>query len=76
MTRRNRPASSQSRPKTAKTKKWASDDKAVSADIRNDGKTYTFALKAKDAGGFGDYIAENLADLYQAYRSKQDQQGV
>ncbi len=66
----------QSLPKTAKTKKWASDDKAVSADIRNDGKTYTFALKAKDAGGFGDYIAENLADLYQAYRSKQDQQGV
>lgn len=66
----------QSRPKTAKTQKWASDDKAVSADIRNDGKTYTFALKAKDAGGFGDYIAENLADLYQAYRSKQDQQGV
>lgn len=66
----------QSRPKTAKTQKWASDDKAVSADIRNDGKTYTFALKAKGAGGFGDYIAENLADLYQAYRSKQDQQGV
>lgn len=66
----------QSRSKTAKTQKWASDDKAVSADIRNDGKTYTFALKAKDAGGFGDYIAENLAGLYQAYRSKQDQQGV
>lgn len=66
----------QSRPKTAKTQKWSSDDKAVSADIRNDGKTYIFALKAKDAGGFGDYIAENLADLYQAYRSKQDQQGV
>jgi ParB family chromosome partitioning protein len=64
------------RPRTATTQKWASDDKAVSADIRNDGKIYTFALKAKDAGGFGDYIAENLADLYQAYRSKQDQQGV
>lgn len=66
----------QSRPKTTKAQKWASDDNAVSAEIRNDGKTYTFALKAKDAGGFGDYIAENLADLYRAYRGKQNQQGV
>ncbi|MDX3977638.1 plasmid partitioning protein RepB [Shinella sp.] len=66
----------QSRPKTAKTQKWASDDRAISADIRNDGKTYTFALKAKNAAGFGDYIAENLAELYRAYRSKQDKQGV
>lgn len=62
-------------PKTAKTQKWASDDKAVSAEIKSDGKTYTVAFKAKDAGGFGDYITENLTDLYQAYRSKQDQQG-
>lgn len=58
------------RPKTARTQKWSSGDKSVSVDIKSDGKTYTFALKAKDAAGFGDYIAENLADLYQAYRSK------
>jgi ParB family chromosome partitioning protein len=64
------------RPKTAKAHKWASEDKAVSADIKSDGKTYTFALKAKDASGFGDFIAENLGDLYQAYRTKVDQQGV
>lgn len=65
----------QTRPKPAKTRKWASEDNAVSADIKTDGKTYTFSLRAKGAAGFGDYIAENLADLYQAYRSKQDQQG-
>ncbi len=65
----------QTRPKTARTQKWASDDKAVSADIRTDGKTYTFALKAKDAAGFGDFIADSLGDLYQAYRNKLDQQG-
>lgn len=65
----------QTKPKTAKTHKWASDDKAVLADIKADGKTYTFALKAKDAVGFGDYIAENLGDLYRAYRNKLDQQG-
>lgn len=65
----------QARPKAAKTHRWASDDKAVSADIKTDGKTYTVALKAKDAAGFGDFIAENLGDLYQAYRNKRDQQG-
>ncbi len=65
----------QARPKATRTHKWSSDDKAVSADIRADGKTYTFALKAKDAAGFGDFIADNLADLYRAYRTKLDQQG-
>ncbi|WP_429819182.1 plasmid partitioning protein RepB [Ensifer sp. B1-9] len=65
----------QTRLKTAKTQKWASDDKAVSADIKADGRTYTFALKAKDAAGFGDFIADNLGDLYRAYRNKLDQQG-
>lgn len=65
----------QPRSKTAKTQKWVSDDKFVSADLTSGGKTYTVALKAKDAAGFGDYIAENLSDLYQAYRSQKDQQG-
>lgn len=63
------------RPTTAKAHKWASDDKSVSADIKTDGKTYTFALRAKDAAGFGNFIAESLGDLYQAYRSRKDQQG-
>lgn len=63
----------QARPKTARTHKWASEDKAVSADIKSDGRTYTFALKAKDGAGFGDFIAENLGDLYQAYRNKVQQ---
>lgn len=65
-----------SRSKIAKARKWASDDKSVSAEIKSDGKTYTFALKAKEAAGFGDFIAENLGDLYQAYRTKLNQQGA
>ncbi|WP_438754855.1 plasmid partitioning protein RepB [Pararhizobium sp. O133] len=63
------------RPKTARTRKWASEDQFVSADIKADGKTYTLALKAKDATGFGDFVAESLGDLYCAYRNKLDQQG-
>jgi ParB family transcriptional regulator, chromosome partitioning protein len=52
--------------------KWVPKDKAVaravSAEIRNDGKNYTLALKAKDAVGFGEFIADSLDDLYAEYR--------
>lgn len=65
----------QTRPKAVKAQKWLSDDKSVSAELKNDGKTYTLALKAKDASGFGDFIAQNLAELYQTYRSRKEQQG-
>ncbi len=65
----------QARPNSLKTQRWASSDKAISADIKSDGKTYTFALKAKDAAGFGDFIADNLGDLYEAYRKELDQRG-
>ncbi|MGO7324198.1 plasmid partitioning protein RepB [Rhizobium ruizarguesonis] len=61
------------RPKGPKTQKWVSDDKSVSAEMKNGGKTYTVALKAKDAAGFGDFIAESLGDLYRAYQSRKDQ---
>ncbi|WP_311273702.1 MULTISPECIES: plasmid partitioning protein RepB [unclassified Rhizobium] len=65
-----------SRLKMPKAQKWTSEDKAVSADIRSDGKTCTLALKSKDAAGFGDFIAENLSELYQAYKTKLDKQGA
>ncbi len=52
----------------AKEEKWAPRDKAVSAHIRNDGKNYTLALKARDAVGFGEFISANLDELYAAYR--------
>jgi len=63
-------ASGYARP--PKKSKWAPKDKAVaravSAEIRNDGKSYTLALKAKDAVGFGEFIADSLDDLYAEYR--------
>ncbi|MGE7371432.1 plasmid partitioning protein RepB [Neorhizobium sp. NPDC001467] len=56
-----------------KKEKWSPKDKAVSAEIRKDAKSYTLALKgkdakAKDAVGFGEFIAENLDELYAEYR--------
>ncbi|KQS69875.1 plasmid partitioning protein RepB [Rhizobium sp. Leaf371] len=65
----------QTSSRMTRTHKWSSDDKAVAADIRVDGRSYTLALKAKDAAGFGEYISDNLGHLYQAYRNKLDQQG-
>ena len=54
--------------RSPKKSKWVPKDKAVSAEMRNDGKNYTLALKAKDAVGFGEFISDNLDDLYAAYR--------
>ncbi|MBO0144362.1 plasmid partitioning protein RepB [Agrobacterium sp. Ap1] len=63
-------ASGYARP--PKKSKWVPKDegvaRAVSAEIRNDGKSYTLALKAKDAVGFGEFIADSLDDLYAEYR--------
>ena len=64
--------SKQSRPKAVRKRKWASDDKSVSADMKSEGKSYTLSLKTKDAAGFGDFIADRLGDLYQAYRKTTD----
>ncbi len=58
--------------RSPKTSKWVPKDKSVaralSAEIRNDGKNYTLALKARDAVGFGEFIADSLDDLYAEYR--------
>ncbi len=59
--------------KEPKREKWTPKDKALSAEIRKDAKSYTLALKgkdakAKDAVGFGEFIAENLDELYAEYR--------
>lgn len=49
---------------------WAPADGSLVAELMGDGKRYTIALKAKgtDAVAFGDYLSENLDDLYEAFR--------
>ncbi|MBB4146115.1 plasmid partitioning protein RepB [Rhizobium rhizoryzae] len=54
---------------------WSARDRALSANIRSDGNSYTLALKskdtkAKDAAGFGAFVAEHLDDLYAKYRKR------
>ena len=58
--------------KSAKAKpaarNWAPSDRAVSVDIKSDGRNYTLALKARDAVGFGEFISANLDALYDDFR--------
>ncbi|MCO5164737.1 MAG: plasmid partitioning protein RepB [Mesorhizobium sp.] len=57
---------------------WVPKDNTLSADIVADGKRFTLAIKARsgDARAFGDFLSENLDNLYEAFRqgtvAKQD----
>lgn len=44
------------------------EGKAIRGTIKADGKSYTLALKAADAAGFGDFITARLDELYERYR--------
>lgn len=52
--------------KTSLTSKesWQTSDKAVSAQYSNSGKAFALSMKSKNAGRFGQYLAENLDRLY------------
>lgn len=63
------------KPKRIRANKWASDDKNVAIEATSDGRTYTLALKARDAIGFGDFISERLSELYSAYRGQRVHEG-
>ncbi|MFU0507614.1 plasmid partitioning protein RepB [Pseudaminobacter sp. NGMCC 1.201702] len=48
---------------------WAAADKSVSVTSKAAGKGYTLALKSTDAATFGEFITEQLDDLYTAFRN-------
>ena len=49
---------------------WAPSDGRLAAEMMTNGKRYTIALRAKgtDATAFGNYLSENLSELYEAFR--------
>jgi len=61
----------QSRQATRKVqeKSWSLANRSMSVTTKRAGKIFSLALKAKDAGEFGDYLSENLEQLYQAFSS-------
>jgi ParB family chromosome partitioning protein len=55
---------------TPSKRSWAPPDGRVAAEMVTSGKTFTIALKAKgtDAAAFGNYLSENLGELYETFR--------
>jgi ParB family chromosome partitioning protein len=49
---------------------WAPKDGSLAAEMTLDGKRFILAINAKgaDAQAFGDFLSENLAKLYEAFR--------
>ncbi|BAP81983.1 ParB family chromosome partitioning protein [Bradyrhizobium diazoefficiens] len=64
---RSKPTRKQNQPSR---RNWTPPDSALSAEISAEGKKFTLALKAKtsDARAFGEYLSENLDQLYEAFR--------
>lgn len=56
---------------TTEPSSWVATDKQVSVTAKASGKTYTLALKDKDAAGFGGWISQNLERLYETYRESE-----
>lgn len=49
---------------------WQSGDQAIKAEFKNTGKSFTLALKAKDAGKFGRFLSDNLERFYSEFRNE------
>lgn len=52
----------------ANARSWTPADNSLSVTMKATGKAYTFALKDKDGPRFGDWISQNLEELYRAFR--------
>ncbi|OCP08401.1 MULTISPECIES: plasmid partitioning protein RepB [unclassified Ensifer] len=60
--------------KTSTTTKdaWQTADKAVSAQYSNSGKAFALSMKSRNAGRFGQYLADNLDRLYAEFLAAND----
>lgn len=54
------------------TATWHPQDKAVLAEIKQTGKTFSISMKAQNAGRFGEYLSRNLDALYEQFLSEQN----
>lgn len=52
---------------------WAAGDQAVAAEFKGSGKSYSIALKSKDAVRFGRFISANLERLYDEFKQTKQQ---
>lgn len=52
----------------ANARSWMPADNSLSVTMKATGKAFTLALKDKDGTRFGDWISQNLEELYRAFR--------
>ncbi|ANK89062.1 MULTISPECIES: plasmid partitioning protein RepB [unclassified Rhizobium] len=54
---------------------WQPLDKAVQAEMKNDGKAFSLSMKARNAGRFGDFLSSRLDALYEQFLAEEGKQG-
>ncbi|MBB4481309.1 plasmid partitioning protein RepB [Rhizobium etli] len=59
----------------ARRMKWQPLDKAVQAEMKNDGKAFSLSLKARNAGRFGEFLSGRLDALYEQFLAEEGKQG-
>ncbi|MBX4998828.1 plasmid partitioning protein RepB [Rhizobium lentis] len=59
----------------ARKVKWQPLDKAVQAEMKNDGKAFSLSMKAKNAGRFGEFLSGRLDALYEQFLAEEGKQG-
>jgi ParB family chromosome partitioning protein len=53
------------------TRVWQADDAGVKVELRRTQKAYQISLGSTQAKAFGDFISENLDELYRAFKARQ-----
>ncbi|MCM2292671.1 plasmid partitioning protein RepB [Allorhizobium sp. BGMRC 0089] len=62
--------------KTSPVGEWVSQDAALKAEYKTSGRSFSLALKSRDAARFGAYLADNLERLHEEFkRARQDEEG-
>ncbi|WP_049730803.1 plasmid partitioning protein RepB [Rhizobium ecuadorense] len=55
----------------ARKVKWQPLDKAVQAEMKNDGKAFSLSMKARNAGRFGEFLSSRLDALYEQFLAEE-----
>ncbi|MBB2753855.1 UNVERIFIED_ORG: ParB family chromosome partitioning protein [Rhizobium aethiopicum] len=59
----------------ARKVKWQPLDKAVQAEMKNDGKAFSLSMKARNAGRFGEFLSGRLDALYEQFLAEESKRG-
>lgn len=65
--KQKKPASSRPTERT-----WALAENAVKVATKDAGRSFTIAVKSKDASGFGAYLSDNLERLYREFQERSE----